>query len=87
VKTLLATTALGLLLALSLSACNATGLTPGNSPAPLLVQVENISAARPQSGLQNAALVYEYVTEGGISRFSAIYTFAPSGRGDADLHL
>jgi hypothetical protein len=45
VKTLPATTALGLPLALSLSACNATGLTPGNSPAPLLVQVENISAA------------------------------------------
>jgi hypothetical protein len=79
-RTLLATTAQGLLLALSLSACNPTVSTPGNNPAPLLVQLENISAARPQSGLQNAALVYEYVTEGGISRFSAIYTSAPSGR-------
>ncbi|TMC52350.1 MAG: DUF3048 domain-containing protein [Chloroflexi bacterium] len=72
--------ALGALLALSLSGCNGTSLTPGNHPAPLLVQVENISVARPQSGLQPAAVVYEYVTEGGISRFSALYASAPSGR-------
>ena len=73
-------TALGALLVLSLNGCNATTLTPGNHPAPLLIQVENISVARPQSGLQNAAIVYEYVTEGGISRFSALYMSAPSGR-------
>jgi hypothetical protein len=72
--------ALGALLALSLSGCNATTSTPGNHPAPLVIQVENISVARPQSGLQSAAIVYEYVTEGGISRFSALYTSAPSGR-------
>jgi hypothetical protein len=69
------------LLAASISGCNApAALTTGGQSAPLLVQVENISDARPQSGLQNAAIVYEYVTEGGISRFSAIYTSAPSGR-------
>src|SRR5262249_42291718 len=31
-------------------------------------------------GLQSAAIVYEYVTEGGISRFSVIYTAPPKGR-------
>ena len=68
------------LLATLLCACNASALTPGGQAAPLLVQVENSSDARPQSGLQNAAIVYEYVTEGGISRFSAIYTSPASGR-------
>lgn len=70
-----------MLLALSTAACSHTAI-PGNSdhPAPVLVQVENLSAARPQSGLQSAAIVYEYVTEGGISRFSAIYSNSPSGR-------
>lgn len=46
----------------------------------MLVQVENLSNARPQSGLQDASIVYEYVTEGGISRFSAIYSSPPRGR-------
>lgn len=54
--------------------------TPGSQSAPVLVQVENLSDARPQSGLQGAAIVYEYVTEGGISRFSAIYTAPPKGK-------
>jgi len=73
-------TALASLIALTIGACNATALTPASQKAPLLVQVENSSDARPQSGLQNAAIVYEYVTEGGISRFSAIYTSAPGGK-------
>src|SRR5438477_6129223 len=63
-----------------LTACGVNGLTPSSRSAPLLVQVENLPDARPQSGLQNAAIVYEYVTEGGISRFSAIYTSAPGGK-------
>lgn len=72
---------LGALAAISLGACNPTALAPSSSnSAPVLVQVENSSTARPQSGLQNASIVYEYVTEGGISRFSAIYTSTPSGR-------
>lgn len=54
--------------------------TAGGRSAPLLVQVENASDARPQSGLQDASVVYEYVTEGGISRFSAIYLSPPKGR-------
>lgn len=62
-----------------ISGCVLTPSSPGVQPAPLLVQVENLSGARPQSGLQGAAIVYEYVTEGGITRFSAIYTSPPSG--------
>jgi len=47
-------------------------------PAPAMVQVENAPDARPHSGLQKADMVYEYLTEGGITRFSAIY-LQPSG--------
>jgi hypothetical protein len=53
--------------------------TAGGAP-PALVQVENDSGARPQWGLQDAAAVYEYLTEGGITRFSALYTSPPPGR-------
>ncbi len=51
--------------------------TPGR-PAPALLQVENAPESRPHSGLQNADIVYEYLTEGGITRFTAVY-FKPSG--------
>jgi len=37
------------------------------------VKVENSSAARPQSGLEDADVVYEEIVEGGITRFMAIY--------------
>ncbi len=37
------------------------------------VSVENSPAARPQSGLTEAELVYEFMLEGGITRFLAIY--------------
>lgn len=50
---------------------------PPPLPAPLIVQVENSSDARPQSGLNQADVVYEYETEGGISRFSAMYFQPP----------
>lgn len=40
---------------------------------PLAVMVENAPAARPQSGLDKACVVYEAITEGGITRFMAIY--------------
>ncbi|HXM55270.1 MAG TPA: DUF3048 domain-containing protein, partial [Candidatus Dormibacteraeota bacterium] len=46
-------------------------------PAPALVQVPNDASARDQAGLQAAAVVYEYLTEGGITRFTAIFTDAP----------
>lgn len=37
------------------------------------VKIENDPAARPQSGLENADVVFEEVVEGGITRFMAIY--------------
>jgi hypothetical protein len=46
---------------------------------PLAVIVENHPDARPQSGLDKASLVYEAISEGGITRFMAIY-----GPQDAD---
>jgi hypothetical protein len=46
---------------------------------PLAVIIENHPDARPQSGLDKATLVYEAITEGGITRFMAIY-----GPQDAD---
>lgn len=66
--------------AILLGGCSMSSISPGGQSAPELVQVENLSDARPQSGLQGAAIVYEYVTEGGISRFSAIYTTSPKGK-------
>ncbi len=41
--------------------------------APIDLQVDNGPTARPQSGLQQADIVYEYLTEGGITRFTAVY--------------
>jgi hypothetical protein len=41
---------------------------------PLAVMVENSPNARPQSGLNEASVVYEAITEGGITRFLAIYS-------------
>lgn len=40
---------------------------------PLAVSVENHPDARPQSGLIKASVVYEAITEGGITRYLAIY--------------
>lgn len=40
---------------------------------PLAVSIENHPDARPQSGLSDASIVYEAITEGGITRFLAIF--------------
>lgn len=40
---------------------------------PLAVMIENSTAARPQSGLTSADVVYEAVAEGGITRFMAVF--------------
>ncbi len=40
---------------------------------PLAVKVENDPAARPQSGLNGADIVYEEMVEGGITRFCALF--------------
>jgi hypothetical protein len=54
-----------------------TGL-PAPSPEAVVVRVvsvkiENSPAARPQTGLDKADIVYETVTEGGITRFNALF--------------
>src|SRR2546429_3411387 len=70
-------------LALLLAACGTSAgpttptPTPGR-PGPAMVQIENSILARPQAGLQQADLVYEYLAEGGITRMTVIY-FKPSG--------
>lgn len=43
------------------------------SRRPLSVKIENSPAARPQFNLSSADIVYESVTEGGITRFNAIF--------------
>lgn len=52
-----------------------TGLPAGSSVgAPALsVKVDNAPAARPQSGLDRADVVFECLVEGGMSRFFAVY--------------
>jgi Protein of unknown function (DUF3048) N-terminal domain/Protein of unknown function (DUF3048) C-terminal domain/Bacterial Ig-like domain len=44
---------------------------------PALIQIPNDPAARDQAGMQAASMVYEYETEGHITRFTAIYDNAP----------
>lgn len=43
------------------------------------VIIENSPQARPQSGLQDAGVVYEAIAEGGITRFVALYQEARPG--------
>jgi hypothetical protein len=43
------------------------------SGAPVLIQIENSDAARPQNGMQQADMVYEYISEGSIPRLTAVY--------------
>ena len=75
---------IGGMIALVLAACgNPAAITPSPTPTPgrpgpAMVQVENSVLARPQAGLQQADLVFEYLAEGGITRMTVIY-FKPSG--------
>ena len=52
-----------------------TGLGTNEKPQgrPIMVMVENSAAARPQSGLDQADLVYEILAEGEITRFAAFF--------------
>jgi len=54
-----------------------TGLPVGPADAasrrPLVVKLGNSEAERPQAGLAQADVVYESVTEGGITRYAAIF--------------
>lgn len=49
------------------------GRNPASSLRPVAIKIDNAAAARPQSGLDRACIVYEHVTEAGITRFTAIY--------------
>ncbi|MFQ6057675.1 MAG: DUF3048 domain-containing protein [Anaerolineae bacterium] len=40
---------------------------------PFAIKIGNSSAERPQSGLSKADMVFEHLTEGGITRFTALY--------------
>lgn len=53
--------------------CPITGLPVGNTGVPVAVCVDNHSRALPQAGIADADLVYEAVTEGGITRLLAIF--------------
>lgn len=51
-----------------------TGVQPGFQPqTPIAIVVENSGPARPQAGLQDADLVYEYLSEYSTTRMTAIY--------------
>ena len=41
--------------------------------APVIIQVENSIDARPQAGMQQADIIYEYISEGSIPRLSVVY--------------
>lgn len=44
-----------------------------SSKRPLFVMIENHLEARPQSGMQEADIIYETVAEGGITRFGSVF--------------
>ena len=44
------------------------------SARPVAVMINNLKVALPQNGLENADLIYEAVTEGGITRLMAVYS-------------
>jgi len=55
-----------------------TGMPAPTADAPasirvVSVKIENSPAARPQSGIQAADVVYESITEGGITRFNCMF--------------
>jgi hypothetical protein len=55
-----------------------SGITPGfKTVAPIEVVIENSGPARPQSGLQEADIVFEYVSEYSVTRMTAFYFNVP----------
>ena len=48
---------------------------------PIAVMINNLKIAHPQSGLTNADIIYEAVTEGGITRLMAVYSDIEKIRG------
>jgi hypothetical protein len=57
--------------------CPLCGLVPADPTfikrRPIAVKIENDPAARPQSGLDHAEVVYEEECEGGVTRFIAVF--------------
>lgn len=51
---------------------NTVGIFNGNT-RPIAVMIDNVGEAKPQSGLNDAYLVYEMVVEGGLTRLMALY--------------
>ncbi|MCU0273251.1 MAG: DUF3048 domain-containing protein [Acidimicrobiales bacterium] len=51
-----------------------TGLPGGNPARPALaVKIDNVEAARPQSGINQADVVFEELVEGGVTRLAAVF--------------
>jgi Protein of unknown function (DUF3048) N-terminal domain/Protein of unknown function (DUF3048) C-terminal domain len=44
---------------------------------PLLIQIENTAPSRPQAGIDAGSMLFEYVTEAGITRFSVLFHRVP----------
>lgn len=60
----------------TIAICNLDGTKVAKDKAsrhPLAIIVENHTQARPQSGLDKASIIYEAISEGGITRYMAIY--------------
>lgn len=58
----------------SVSPLSGLDANPSLANAPITaIMIENSPAARPQSGLSSAGIVFEALAEGGISRFVALY--------------
>ena len=54
----------------------------GASGAPIIIQIENSTqpTVRPQTGMQQADVIYEYISEFGIPRLTAIYWHPPTSQ-------
>lgn len=68
--------------AVDLAMCPLTGeMVPRESLVrrPLAVMIENSPAARPQTGLDKADLIYEMLAEGAITRFMAFFLHGDAG--------
>jgi hypothetical protein len=62
----------------AVATCPLTGTpVPGGGPVPqrvaLAVKIDNYPAARPQSGMDKADVVFEEPVEGGITRYAAVF--------------
>ena len=62
----------------AVATCPLTGTpVPGGGPVPqrpaLAVKIDNYPAARPQSGMDKADVIFEEPVEGGITRYAAVF--------------